>query len=312
MNEAEKSAAEETQETAELPAGRPRKRLKMLLGAAMLLLAGALLLLVFSPGDEQKVFEPQESKEQRQKPVSQPTAESPPPDLDPFPEPDPPLPELDLDALHRPRQERVPEPVPLPELPPDTPRSTDQPDKGQADLPETPPRISSPGEAMQDLARYLLAHYRYQDDKGRLDLDLFALAERYAPRDLPPNMVYEVSPTAMRLAFMFTEKRFIEVLGQQAREELQPEAAAEFLHRVAEWLGGVAACPAALREDRPLLAMPLDILDCERSMKLLREYLAPGNREQVESTASGLLQQLAAGVGQEAGKVAAAAEESGF
>jgi len=268
----------------------------LLLGAAGCLLALAVVFWLLAPPEDAGVL---------QGPVA-PEPQGPSPRA--FEEREPPLPDLDLDELHRPRSERPPEPAPLPELPPDEPEAAVPEAVEPGGVPAAPLDISSPAEAMQDVARQLLAHYRTVGGKGVFDLELYDLVDRYAPADLEQGMVYAVSPTAMRLVFMFTQSRFVEILRQEAGERLSPEAQAEFLTLLGRWLHGAAACPAALRQDRPMLAAPLDVQDCERSLKRLRGMLSSENLAEVENTAAILLQQLAQGLGSEAQDVSAAAE----
>jgi len=156
---------------------------------------------------------------------------------------------------------------------------------------------------MQDAASYLVSRYERHGSKGRLRLKLYDLVDRYAPTDLPQNVVYAVSPTALRLVFLFSEKRFAELLRQQAEAELPPKTAAHFLQLAGQWLQGAANCPAALEEQRPILTAPLEITDCKRSLERVRAMLDPTTRNEVEAAASTLLEKLAATIASQADAV---------
>ncbi len=154
-------------------------------------------------------------------------------------------------------------------------------------------RLSSPAEVMRDVAIFWIAHYLpATQGEGRLDLRLADVMARYAPQDLPPGMVYAVSPAMLRLGYLLTAGRFVEVLQQEAAAQLPPDAVADFMRQTAHWLQGVAICPAvvdgggdqssALQED-----------DCRQAMQWLRGSFAGEGRGEVESTAGELLLQLA-------------------
>lgn len=267
------------------------RRVFILLGGVFLLMAvGGLLWLAVK---DTTTSSPESAVEQEA--VSPPKKAQRPPAQEIVEAPEAPLPQPELDptgALKKdaPKWQSPPAPI----LPPDVPATED--DAKATRAPEAPAGIASPAEAMRDAARFLLSRYEYLGKRGRLNLELYDLVERYAPKDLPPNMVYAVSPTAMRLVFMFTEQRFVELLRQEAQAQLPVDAAADFLQRTAEWLHGAASCVQALELDRPRLAAPLDGDDCRRSLARIRSMLDQGNRIELESTAERLLKQLAADV----------------
>lgn len=246
--------------------------------------------------DKTALLEPQAEPQPKPQPGAQ-GAQAPQPEEFPLDAaPEPPLPEPEYRPSTQQDTHSAWQSPPLPQLPPD-------PEPPAPPEPDQPPSLASPGEAMLDAARFFVSRYEHHKKKGRLRLQLYDLVDRYAPADLPQGVVYSVSPTAMRLVFLFGEKRFAELLRQQAEAELSPKAAAHFLQLAGEWLQGAAGCPAALEEQRPILAAPLEITDCKRSLERMRAMLDPSNRHELETTAGTLMERLAATVANQADNV---------
>lgn len=197
-----------------------------------------------------------------------------------------------------------PETNAAPEVPalPQKQQAAPQASSKQGALPP-PKNLTSPAAVMQDAAMLLAAAYQPGPDaeKGKIALHLKEVIARYSPPDLPPNMVYAVSPGMLKLGYMLLAKRFMELVQQQAEEQIPEEKQQDFMLAAAEWVATAAQCQVkdgiAAQSN---LEGAISQEDCDFALQWMRTHLEPESYPGVQNTAAQLLASLASSLKEKA------------